>query len=240
MASAGTVHGLNVKAAPGGGASSGLRALLVCGILSSLLYAAMNVVIPMLWEEYSVTAQTVSELSAIGAPTRRVWLMAVTVYTLLYGAFGLGVWKAAGLNHRLRVAGGLIIAQSVGGLFWPPMHLRGAEFTTTDAMHIVFAMMTLLLMMSTIGLAAGALGRRFRTYSVATLLIFVLFGALTGIDAPRIAKNLPTPWIGVWERINIAAFMLWVIVLASTIMRQRNVAAAGSGSESVPVDEDQP
>ena len=43
------------------------RGLLLCGILSSLLYVAMNVLIPMQFEGYSVVSQTVSELSAIGA-----------------------------------------------------------------------------------------------------------------------------------------------------------------------------
>jgi hypothetical protein len=46
------------------------RALLVCGILSSLLYAAMLVVVPIQDASYSSISQTVSELSAIGAPTR--------------------------------------------------------------------------------------------------------------------------------------------------------------------------
>lgn len=45
----------------------GTKVLLVCGILSSLLYVAMNVFVPMLFEGYSLASQTVSELSAIGA-----------------------------------------------------------------------------------------------------------------------------------------------------------------------------
>ena len=45
------------------------RVLLVCGILSSLLYVATLVVAPLLWEDYSSTSQTVSELFAIGAPS---------------------------------------------------------------------------------------------------------------------------------------------------------------------------
>jgi len=70
-----------------------------------------------------------------------------------------------------------------------------------------------------IGFAAAALGKRFRLYSIATILIMLVFGALTGLDAPRIAENLPTPWVGVWERINIAGYLLWVVVLAITLLR---------------------
>jgi hypothetical protein len=42
---------------------------------------------------------------------------------------------------------------------------------------------------------------------------------LTGMDGPRIAANLPTPWVGVWERICIGVFMLWVVVLAVALLR---------------------
>jgi len=69
------------------------KALLVCGILSSLLYAAMTVVIAMQWESYSSWSQTISELSAIGAPTRSLWLPLGAVYTVLVTAFGWGIWK---------------------------------------------------------------------------------------------------------------------------------------------------
>jgi len=31
--------------------------------------------------------------------------------------------------------------------------------------------------------------------------------------------NLPTPWIGLWERINISVFLLWVVMLATTLWR---------------------
>lgn len=71
-------------------------------------------------------------------------MLLVTGYTLLYAAFGWGVWVSAGRNRRLRVAGRMIIAHGVVGLFWPPMHLRGAPFTMTDVMHIVFTIVTLL------------------------------------------------------------------------------------------------
>jgi hypothetical protein len=48
--------------------------LLVCGVLSSLLYVAMTIFVAMQWEGYSSTSQTISELS-IGAPTRSFWVV---------------------------------------------------------------------------------------------------------------------------------------------------------------------
>jgi hypothetical protein len=73
---------------------------------------------------------------------------------------------------------------------------------------------------------ATAFGHRFRRYSVASLFVLVVCGALTFWDAPRVGANLPTPWIGVWERINIGVFPLWVVVLAATLLRNDNHAAS--------------
>jgi hypothetical protein len=194
---------------------------LLCGVVSSLLYVAMNIVVAMQWEDYSSVSQTVSELSAIGAPTRQLWIALGIPYALLVTAFGWGVWASARSRRPLRIVGGSMIASGIISLAWPlaPMHLRGAGFSFTDTMHIVFAMVTVLLMLLAIGFSATVFGKRFRVYSMATIVILAIFGTLTGLDGPRIAANLPTPFAGVWERINIGVYLLWVVVLAFGILR---------------------
>jgi len=199
------------------------RALLLCGILSSLLYVAMNIFVAMQWPGYSSGSQTVSELSAIDAPTRPLWVPLGIAYTLLVAAFGVGVWQSAGRNRPLRIVGALMIASGIIGLGWPPMHQRvvlaAGGGTLTDTLHLVWSGMTVLLFMLEIGFGAAALGRRFRAYSIITMVVLVVFGALVGMNAPKVGANLPTPWIGVWERINIGAFLLWVVVLAIALLR---------------------
>ena len=76
------------------------KTLLVCGILSALLYAAMLVFVPMRWPAYSSAAQTVSELSAIGAPTRSLWASLGVVWALLYAAFGWGRVEIGGAESK--------------------------------------------------------------------------------------------------------------------------------------------
>ena len=46
-----------------------------------------------------------------------------------------------------------------------------------------------------------------------------MFGVLTFVEAPNVDKNLPTPYIGLWERINIAAFLVWILVFANILLR---------------------
>jgi hypothetical protein len=205
-----------------------VRISLMCGIVSSLLYVAMNVIVAMQWEGYSSVSQTVSELSAIGAPTRTLWVALAIAYSALVAGFGWGVLQSAGQIRALRTVGWLIVANALLGLAWPPMHQRevlaAGGGTLTDTLHIAWTVVTNVLFMLQIGLAATAFGKRFRFYSMATMVMLVAFGALTGIEAPGLEQNLPTPLIGVWERIGIGVFMLWVIVLAIALVRARDGA----------------
>jgi hypothetical protein len=77
-------------------------------------------------------------------------------------------------------------------------------------------------MVLAIAFGAAALGKKFRIYSIITLIVLIVAGILTGIDGPKIEANLPTPFIGAWERINIGVYMLWVVVLAVILLRQRS------------------
>ena len=196
-------------------------ALLACGFLSTLLYAAMNVAVPMWYEGYSLASQTISELSAIGAPTRTLWIWLGALYSLLVICFGWGVWKSAGGNRALRALGAVTLVNGVFMLYWPPMHMRGAEFTLTDAMHIVWTVATVLLMLLAMAFGAAAFGKWFRLYSIVTMLILVGFGTLAGLDGPRVQQDLPTPWVGIWQRIAIAAFLAWVVTLTTMLLRSR-------------------
>jgi hypothetical protein len=118
------------------------------------------------------------------------------------------------------------------------MHLRevlaAGGGTLTDSMHLVFAMVTVLVMLLAMGLGARAFGQTFRVYSVATIVILAACGAFTTLDAPRVGANLPTPWVGVWERIDIGVFLLWVVVLAVTLLRDNPCREAIADSQEHP------
>jgi hypothetical protein len=79
------------------------------------------------------------------------------------------------------------------------------------------------------GFGAAAFGRRFRIYSIATMVVGLVFGAMTGMQAPRLREGLPTPWMGLWERINIAVYMLWIVVLAVTLLRSEQIVVPREG-----------
>lgn len=201
------------------------NSLLLCGIFSSLWYIAINAFVPLMYYGYSTASLTVSELSAIGAPTRISWVLLSLPYPLLFASFGWGILKTSGGSRSLNITAALIIAYSIFNFYWPPMHQREiiatGGGTLTDTLHITWAMITLLLMMLIMAFGAVGLSKKFRLYTLATWAVFIIFGILTWLESPGIQKNLPTPLIGVWERINIGAFMLWVIVLAVVLLRMK-------------------
>jgi hypothetical protein len=216
----------------GGTSSTLLKVLLICGIVSSVLYLGMDIVAGLLTEGYSFTSQVVSELSAIGAPTRPMWVPLGVVYDVLLIAFGVGVWViaagddgAAGQRRRrrlaLRLIGGLLIAIAAVGLLPFPMHMRGDEKTFTDTMHVViYGLIVPPLFMLSIALGAVAYkGKRwFRLYSIGTIVTFLMVGVLTGLSAAQIAAQQASPWAGVSERILVHGSMLWVAVLAIVLL----------------------
>jgi hypothetical protein len=210
------------------------KVLLVCGILAPLLYISSDIVAAMLWEGYSYINQSVSELRAIGALTRPLLVPILVIYAVLEIAFGLGVRGAAGRKRALRITGVLLIGLGIVDLVAPffPMHLRGAEGTLSDAMHIILTIVTVLLILLIIGFGATADGKWFRFYSIATILILIVAGAWAFLDARRIAANLPTPWVGVRERINIYGYMLWMAVLASVLLRAEKGPGSINGSDA--------
>ena len=198
-------------------------ALLACGVLSSLLYVATDIFGALTWEGYTYASQAISELGAIGAPSRPYVSPLFLAYDLLLLAFGIGVRGVAGRASPLRLTGAALIAIGAIGLVATqfPMQLRGTPRALTDTMHIALTAVTVLCILLAIGLGAKAFGKGFRFYSYGTILVMLVFGILAALDGPRLAANLATPYLGITERINVGAYLLWVAVLSIALLRSR-------------------
>ena len=81
----------------------------------------------------------------------------------------------------------------------------------------IHSIMQLLLMLLAMGFGAAAFGRGFRIYTINTIVLLATFGALTSAEAGAVEVNGPTPWIGVFERLNIGVFLVWIVVLAALL-----------------------
>jgi hypothetical protein len=221
------------------------RLLLICGILSPLLYVGIDLLAGTLYPGYDFVSQAISELFAIGAPTSGLVVPLFTLYDIMVLAFAWGVWSSAGGNRALRATALIIVVSAVNGLIlWNvyPMHMRGAEATFTDLMHIGLAGVGALLALLALWFGASAFGRRFRLYTIATMLVLVIPGSAVFLFVPQMALGEPTPWVGATERISTYAYMQWQMVLTLILLRVREpaqVTEAVTGSREL-AQADQP
>jgi len=198
------------------------RLLLSSGVLSAVIYVATDLLASLLYRGYSFRGQAVSELFAIGAPTSRWVAPLFSLCSVLLLAFAVGVWRAAGAR-RLVCALALMFAGSavIGLLLWNvfPMHMRGAERSFTDTMHLILAANPFVLL--SLVFAIAAFRGRLRVYSAATAMIMLVSAVAAFSYAQALNMNQPTPWLGATERIAQYSYQVWQVVLAIVFLRSQ-------------------
>jgi hypothetical protein len=204
------------------------RALVLCGVAASAVYVSNDLVNAALHPGYSMRDQAISELSAVGSPTKRLWDLLGALYGMLIIAFAIGVLRLPSRGRALRATGWLLFAFAMTGALWAvfPMHERGAAMGWQDVGHIALSVVSVLLILSYIGIGGFALGNGFLLYSMATLLAFLVSASLTFALAPALARNEPTPWLGLIERVMIYSYLLWTAVFAAGLLARSRLQDA--------------
>lgn len=196
--------------------------LLLCGIIIPFYYIGIDALCALQYEGYSYADQAISELSAIGSPTASLWNTFIILYNPLIFALGLGVLRTASLKKSLRITGYLLMAQAIIGYGWIffPMSMRGNIGSANDLGHLIMSGLTVLMMTLVIAFGSGANGKKFRIYSVLTILTMMAGGGYTASQASRVVAQLPTPWMGIAERIGVFSPMIWMAVLAIVLLKK--------------------
>ena len=152
-------------------------------------------------------------------------------YDALLLAFAAGV---AGLPVRaVRVTAAMLAAVALIGVaaYFFPIHTRGAAWSINETMHSILTAATVIFIALSMGFGASAAGARFRSYSIATLVVTLLAGAWGGWIGRSLADNGPTPWVGIVERASVFSYLLWVAVLAIALLPRRR---AGNALRTAP------
>lgn len=184
--------------------------LLSCGVLAALLYVATDILAAVRYPaEHNFSAQTLSALASYGAPTERLVIPLVILYVLLVILFAMGVWISE-RRVRGRVTAVLLAAYAIASV----PNLFSREVPT-------------MLIFVVIAHGAWMRGTWFRTYSISTLAFMVLVGML------------PAAFAGALDRIDLALFLVWMVVLATALSQARGTARSSlcAHSRLRPVDE---
>lgn len=183
--------------------------LLTCGILAPILFIGTDVIAGILYQGYTFIDQSISELSAVGAPTRSLVVPLNILYNVLLIAFVLGVWVSADQNRLLRVTAIMILANVIVTLIWVFFPMQLGE--TANNLNVILGAVSMIFFLLAIGFGAAAYRNWFRYCSVGilvTFLVLTIFGVMAN-----------THHIGAQERIMTYSNVLWLMVLSIVLLR---------------------
>lgn len=100
---------------------------------------------------------------------------------------------------------------------WFPINTRGTEITGTGVIHIgIVSIVSLLTVVSGFLFWFGFKNTQLRLFAKISLISGVLFV----ISGPIAAVNVLSPYAGLFERIPIAIFLLWIFISSVIMLRK--------------------
>jgi len=196
------------------------RFFFLTGILGPIVYIFNVILGGIITPNYSHIRNAVSELTQRGAPNIEILSALFVVSAILILLFGIAIMMRYKHRNRRLYAGGVLIviygmfAASLATIF--PQDPLGGESTFSGTMHLIIAGLTAFVIMG--GILLSGLGmdkqtgpwRRFKLYSVITVILVFVFGAPT----PILIMN-KIELLGLFERITQLAYLQWFVVFAA-------------------------
>lgn len=200
-----------------------LKVLLLCGIIAPLLKIGTDVLAGTVWEGYDFTSRSISDLSAIGAPTRLLVVPFDLTADALLVVFAFGVWALADRNRSLRVTAGMIFGNAafllIGGFF--PFHLDEDLSASANTVNTIVIGVSVLFLLLAIGFGAAAFRNWFRFFSIGIFLIFLVEDVWATRHTPFVLGGQRGPLVGVQERTMLFSYLIWLVVLAIVLLRTK-------------------
>ena len=203
---------------------SPVRPLLGCGLAAPLLFLATDLLAIARASGYRPMRQSISELTAVGAPTRPlVTALRVTGGSLM-AAFATGVTATAGGSRALAATGGLVAANAALDAFATaavPRDYASPTWSPRNTANTVVMAVGVGCFVAAMGTGAVAVRGPFRAFSAG---IPLSYGLLTALSLLVRSRDEPLSSTGAQERTMAYTYQLWVAVLASLLLRRQSLS----------------
>lgn len=200
------------------------------GIVGPIVYILAVLIGGYLRNDYSFLYNTISELSMVNAPNLLLMSVLFGIYNISLFIFGLGAFMDDKIDksRKFKVANLMVALVGLLGLLliFFPQDPRNMAFTFTGTMHIALAGITSLFTLVSV-LLIGINFRKisewksFAIYSICSFIVILVSG---GMAVMNVASN--SDYGGLFERVTIFAFMIWVIIYAYLIIKTPKNAVA--------------
>jgi hypothetical protein len=188
--------------------------LLLCGFLGPLLQLVMDRLVGQKIAGYDFSANSISELGALGSPVRPLVASLSVLATVLMVAFAIGVWLTGGSGVASRTVATLIAANALlallATLVFPPRFGVRPVFASPGV--LIMALSVLCLVAAMIA-GAFAFGGWLRVLSAGIPVGYMALGGLRFAIATRSA-TAGVVMVGAQERTMEFSYLIWVMALA--------------------------
>lgn len=193
------------------------------GIVGPIIYILAVIIGGALRSDYSFLYNTISELTAANAPNLILMSVLFGIYNIFLLIFGTGAFLDHEIDKTKKIKAANLMIALIGFLgvllLFFPQDPRNVAFTLTGTIHIALAGITSLLTLISVILIGinfrkNSTMKRFANYSIISFIVILASG---GLAAMSVANN--SGYGGLFERITIFAFMIWVIVYAYIIFK---------------------
>lgn len=194
------------------------------GILGPIIYIAAVFLGGALRNDYSPFYNAISELSMAGVPNKILMDVLFGIYNVFIVIFGIGAYldSTADKSRKFKSAAIMLAVLGILGLLVLvfTQDPRGTPATLGGTLHIVLSGISSALTIIAIVLIGLSLKsykefNKFYWYSYASAVLIFTFG---GITASAIASN--GAYGGLFERITIFLFMIWLIIFSYILLRR--------------------
>lgn len=206
-----------------------LRLLSLSGAIGVAFYTAHVIIGGFLWDGYSHVRQTISELTATGAPNADFLRVLTAVYGLLLVIFAICtyvIFRKKKLS-KISILGAflLIIMEffSFAGYSLFPLDQAGSLADFQNIMHIIVTAVVVICTIASsycigIGLMRSSRHRKIGVF----IFICAIIITVSGIMTPVIMAN-KLLISGLTERINIFSLQTWIFALSVYLFADKEV-----------------
>lgn len=179
----------------------------------------------MIRSDYNFLYNTISELTTPNAPNLALISILFGIYNFSLIIFGIGAYMDNKMAESKKHEAATLMLAMIGVLglllLFFPQDPRNTTITFQGTMHIAIAGITSLLTLISV-LLIGIDFRKvkeMKSFSIYSFISFIVILVSGGAAAISVGSN--SAYGGLFERITIFAFMLWVIIFSYLIIKKK-------------------
>lgn len=189
------------------------------GITGVIVYFFATIYGGVLFTNYSHLTQHISELLGSHATTRTLLNPLYLLYNLLLITFAFGVYKQWD-NRKTKLGAVSLVITGLASIlmWWFPVDTRGYPLTRQGEIHIILAALeSFSTLIATFFIGFGLRKNEYLLSKISFITGFLILitGPLAGITTV-----MNSPFLGLFERITIGIFHLWILIFSISMARK--------------------